>query len=308
MKAKFVNEDITHLLKPKSEKEIEDSLSNLSGDDLYDLYTNTDNKEYIKRAIKKGISNLNCEDISNILFYNEDLENDLYPLIIKTFPYQLKKNNNNYYMLFNWEDLSDLFVENSHVQKDFFNDILSGDSAEYFHVYASDIDLSNYLWEIQHFNEKEINKNIVNNIIKIVSKECKNNGIPFNNITNIEQLFKFILNNQNELKIKKIVGVLKIAICNVQEIADFDEAFNQLTNLLKNNFNLKNIITEDNYLKVLLNKDQILNLFKTHTSLLDKIYYIPPQYGFTGDFEKYGEYFIEEFYSLLQENLNESIK
>jgi len=58
MQAKFVYESILDLLKPKSEKEIEDAIKNLHPDELLKIGLNTNLPDFVDKAIEKGALNL----------------------------------------------------------------------------------------------------------------------------------------------------------------------------------------------------------------------------------------------------------
>ena len=141
MKAKFVNEALSDLLQPKSQSEIDKDLQELSGDELYDMWQNTNNNDFLKYALKHQdfINSLGLTDITEIVASGVTLDvgtkNIILNKIIEEFSsfsnFKIKQIKDKKYLIFDWEDFAD-FIDGQDLSLENARMILSGDSYDIF--------------------------------------------------------------------------------------------------------------------------------------------------------------------------------
>lgn len=300
MRAKLINEGVGDLLKPKTAAEIESDLNKLSGNELYDLYNDTRDITFLVRALKVGGANIYKEDIAQLLEDDPSLENYLFPYVVKQFPFELEKTKSGYNLLISWwDEFTNCFHENREIDIDVVSSILEGDAFEIFENFDNNVDLTDiYL----NFSDSSINFNDLINEIKEKIIEEKSDA-EIQGIDDINKLINYIGENEDEMPL--ISEAIKMGINEVQSIADESEAFNDLTNEIKNHFGWKfeklDKIGKNNLFKIPVSKKNIIELFKIHNDVGDKINYYPPSYGWSGDIDKHPDVFYESIQNRISE-------
>ena len=307
---KTLKESIEDILKPKSEEEIEKNIKKLSGEDLYNLWDDSGDKEFLKRALKKGI-NIGDLDIAEILESvngEEEYEELLFPYILENFPIgEIKKVNKKYNLYFSgWDEFSSLFRESREIDEESINKILSGDSYEFFQRY------DDYIRKLSdvYIGSLKINDSVNKELKNLISKRL-NNPPDLKNKNTFDELYNYIEEHEKDPQLEDIVKALKFTIYDTQEVADESAAYNEIVHAIKSELNFKEPKVVDHHLVVPIDKETIINIFKMAHNINDKIGYWPPQYGWYGNISDHPDVFQDCLVNRLDDienKLNESIK
>ena len=307
---------IEKILKPKTKSEIEKGLAKLSGDDLYDLWRDTGEKEYLKRGLKKGIKSIGKYDIAEILeeiSEDSELEEILIPYIVKDFhsDLELKKTKKGYLLVFGWHDFADLFAENREISKNTIEKILSGEAHEIFERYD---DWIKALSDV-HLGSIKLSDSFNKEFKKLISKrlkKVKKNPKILKDKNSFNDLFEYLEKHENDPELEDIIEAVKFAIYDTQEIADEVEAYDELKNAIKEEFNFGDPKVGDDKLVLTIDKETILHIFKMSYGIIDKIKYYPPRYGWSGEISKYPEDFQDSLSNRIdgwyQKNIQEAFE
>jgi len=312
MRAKFINENIKDIFKPKTEEEIQKNIRKLSGDRIMNLISGQPHIDIklLKIALEKGIDldNYDLESIVADLDRNGQYDNKiLLPSILKDFPYDVHKTKNGYFIIVKWWDsFSKLFKENRDLDLITIDKILSGNSDDlFYHISIEDIDLVDYEWAISQFKENDID---LKQLKDLTLKEANRNDIEIlTELNNLEEIFKFI--SENEDSLYDLSKAIKRAIIETEQIANEDEAFKDLKNAILKYFKWEEPIIKEGQLKIPVTSDQILLIYKIYHDIMDGINYSIPYNGWQGDFKKYGQVFgdaLMNYYK--EEKIDESVK
>jgi len=289
---KYLNESISDILKPKSEKEIEKEMGKLSGDELWDLWKDTGQKEYLRRALKKNLTfPIGSEDIAEAIQQFPDSTEILFPLIVKNFPYKLKKEGQKYILYADWYDeFSDLFMEGNDISKESIEKILSGDSWDLFERYGSEgMNLDDEIYAIQKMEKdkgvtyfKSLTEELVTKLLEDFNWLDYDNTMEIKNLKTLTDVAKFLIKYQDERDLEEYIDAFEKALNETQGIADESQAFNELKNLLEKElgfkFETKYYSEKDKCYKIPLSKDSIIEIFKKANIDDNKIRYNPPYY------------------------------
>jgi len=297
MKAKFINENIEDVLKPKSENEIKKAISKYSSDELWDLYKETNNVEFLRNAVKKGgLKNVGEYELEHILNDAPELSEDVFPLIVKNFMHKLKKVGDTYKVYFGgWGVFADLFNENREISVETIQTILDGDAFEIFEHFGEKVDLENESYAISILSKKlkdtNIHQDLKKAIINELSRHPEIDQSDLKESDNLEKVFNFFLKNKSHLVYVAIA--LRDAINETESIAAENVAYKELVNKIKSVFgwNNQNPIYKDEYFSLPISNDNIIKMFNISHGIIDKISYYPPSYGWTGDIEDEPETF-----------------
>ena len=187
-----------------------------------------------------------------------------------------------------WQDFAENFSTGRDISQEFIEDVLQGESYNYFNYSSNDFEAKYYIDEINENNFNEIKKIMIS----------IDNSIDLSEVKGMDDLFDII--EENDL-FDDIKDAILISGVQCQESADADEAYKGLTKAIINHFNIKRTewkgeklyceIPETSYKGVFFTeyneiKDALAN--NNEDTLID---YSPPYNGYNGDIEK--EYFNE---------------
>jgi len=291
------NESIGDILKPKSEEEIEKQMRKLSGDELWDLWKDTGQKEYLKRALTKKLRfPISGDDITEAIQEFPDAAETLFPLITKHFPYTLEKQGQKYILYAEWWDqFTDLFQEGREMSEESITKILSGDSWDLFERYGSeDMNLSDEIYAIQKMEKDKgvaYFKSLTDELKAMLLRDFDwldyDNTMEIKNLKNLTDIAKFLVKYQDERDLEEYVHAFEKALNETKGVADESVAFKELTEVLEREagfkFDKKYYSEKDQCYKIPLSKESIIRIFKMVNIEDEKIKYSPPYYGYNGN-------------------------
>jgi len=312
---KYVNEAIGDILKPKSEEEIKKEIRKLSGDDLWDLWKDTGQKEYLRYALKKRITfRIGSEDIADAIQEFPDAAETLFPLIVQNFPYNLKKEGQKYFLYADWYDeFADLFMESNDLSSESIQKILSGDSWDLFERYGSEnMNLTDEIYSIQKMEKnkgvayfKSLTEELVTKLLEYFDWFNYDNTMEIKNLKTLTDVAKFLVKYQNERELDEFVEAFEKALNETRGVADEAQAFNELKNSLENElgfkFDKKYYSESDKCYKIPLSKDSIIQLFKKAMIDDEKIKYNAPYYGYQGNIYDHPDVFNDSLSNSISE-------
>lgn len=312
---KYLNESISDILKPKSEKEIEKEIGKLSGDELWDLWKDTGQKEYLRRALKKKLTfPIGSEDIAEAIQQFPDAVETLFPLIVKTFPFNLKKEGQKYIMYADWYDeFSNLFQESNELSMDSIEKILSGDSWDLFERYAEDMNLADEIYAIQKMEKdkglpyfKGLADELKSKLLEDLDWVNYDISQELNQLKSLTDIAKFLVKYDGEIDdVEKFIHAFEKALNETQGVADESQAFKELKSSLENElgfkFDPKYYSEKDKCYRIPLSKDSIITIFKASNIDDEKIKYNPPYYGYHGSIYDHPDVFNDSLSNSISE-------
>lgn len=271
----FINESIKDVLKPKSQKQIEKDLSKFDAEELYQKWRDTENEMFLFHSFHKGLNHLTEDDILYVLeLNNQELTDKVFPFIIQSFPYDIKKINKYTYEMY-VDDLGELtdimYSDDIDIEK-----ILSGNSFDMFYVSQSNIDLDNYDYEIKIIDDKKID---IEKLKYFVKREL---NIDENSLTDI----------YNEVKIfpeSTSFKILKQTLAECQTLATESMMNDYVMNFIKENIGVPKYKDDKYYIR--LAKEKVINVFKS--TFNDFKFEIKNPYMWYGDISDYPHIFEE---------------
>lgn len=310
-----IKEDISNLLKPKSEEEIKKEIRKHSGDDLWDLWKDTGKKEYLKYALKKKITfPIGSEDIAEAIQEFPDAAETLFPLIVQNFPYNLKKEGQKYFLYSDWYDeFADLFMESNELSSDSIQKILSGDSWDLFERYGSEnMNLEDEIYSIQRMEKdkgvayfKSLTEELVTKLLGDFDWLDYDNMMEIKNLKSLTDIAKYLVKYRDERDLEEYAHAFEKALNETQGVADESKAFNELKSALEHElgfkFDKKYYSESDKCYKIPLSKESIIQLFKKATIDDEKINYNAPYYGYNGSIYDHPDVFNDSLSNSISE-------
>jgi len=298
---KHVNESLTSILKPKSEEEIEDVLSEMEGDELYELWFGSLNPEYLKRALKKGYQ-LSSDELEHAMTMGSDTNigketiDLMMPAIMKNFPLGISKTGSDNYTIKadDWGDFVFLFHEDRDVSRDGIQSILDGTLDAQVDVE----DVLDFRFTLEKYDADHDTSYVVSQIKEAALLEANEVGLDNDDVqlihkqSNLYGIISVIRGLKDELKNTHMA--LRHTLSEVLTVSATDEMFESVLNSIKNYLDAKEVKVDENGISMLVSQGTVTKIFRASIGDSDgELHYTYPYYGFSGDPEKYFDVFVD---------------
>jgi hypothetical protein len=273
------------LQRAKTSPDIGSVLNNVITNDNY--YDKDDYKNLIeillKRAKEKKLNIVDTEIYAyavsagiNILSYITE---------IPSSDFKFEKKGNQYYLIFdNWDVFAQFFKTGREIGEKFIKDMLAGEGDEHFYGYYD-----NDYKELPDFGDRFLKKldvelcNYLKSFLEKTNPEIKQ-------YKNFKDLYHYIQKLDEDKKLDEDIGeAITRATTEVKEMADHDEAYNEIKGAVIDFFNISEPVWINDKFRTKISWDGLNTLVGLCFSdeMIDKIDYHPPYYGWDGDIEDY---------------------